>query len=91
MAQIVFVNSVILVAQAVFQVQDVLHVIPPNFDILVTRVPIVYVWIDTIILECRLAALAILSARDVQITQPVLVLPAILCHSELFQVVPASA
>ena len=87
MAQIVFVNPVIPAAQAVFQAQGVLHVIPLNLDTLVTQVLIVYVWIDTIILECRLAALAILSVRDVQITHPILVLPAILFLLELFQVV----
>jgi len=90
MVQIVLVNHVIQVATAVIQVQVAVRATLLNLDILVTKVPIVYVWIDTIILECRLVAAAIQPATIVQTTASILAMPAILFPSEFFQVVLAS-
>ncbi len=84
------VNLVILAVKAVFQVQDALHVILLNLDILVIQVPIAYVRIDTIILEFRLVAVAIRPATIVRITESILVMLVILFPLEFFQVLLAS-
>ncbi len=69
MVRVVPAKPVIQAALAVFLLLDAPAVTHLNFDILGIQVLTVYVWTDTIILERRLAVVAIQLATNVQVIQ----------------------